>query len=186
MLVIVFLMFPVYLVFRIIYLIIQGQKPNFLREILMFVFVAYSLCLASQTVFPPYSYDYDKEAGTLSFFIDVKNKFAGFQYMPLDTIKSYFSADIKLSKSILKLLGKIFAFAPIGIFVPYFWSGAKKFVSVFLVGLCSSVFIQICHCFTGRTVDVDIFLLDLIGVLIGFGVFSLLGLIGKKKKDPVE
>ncbi len=186
MLIIIFLMFPIYLVFRIIYLISQGQKPNFLREVLMFVFVAYSLCLASQTVFPPYSYDYDKEAGTLSFFIDIKNKFAGVQFIPIETMKSYFSADIKLSKSIFKLLGKIFAFAPIGIFVPYLWSGAKKFVSVFLIGLCSSVFVQICHCFTGRIVDIDIFLLNLIGVLIGFGIFSLFGAFGKKKKDPVE
>ncbi len=72
------------------------------------------------------------------------------------------------SVSLVNLLGNVFVFSPIGIFIPLLWKRLRSFAKIALIGLGFTCFIETFQYFIGRSTDIDDIILNTVGVLIGY------------------
>ena len=89
----------------------------------------------------------------------------------------YFHARVAL----VNVFGNIAMFVPYGAFLPAMWRKLRKFYKSMLAGLLSIVLVEICQLLTLRgRCDVDDVLLNMIGIVVGYGIWKILP--HKKKK----
>ncbi len=159
---------PVYLIGRFSFCKIKKTKTNWFREITLFAFVIFLVGLASQTVIPKI------EMGVNGFgivqsgihetnLIPFKVLFETYQEVFVNGYINYF---------LINFLGNIILFIPFGLIIPLLWRPST--VKTILIGLCSSLFIEICQLFLTRGTDVDDLILNTTGVLLGILVFKFL------------
>lgn len=74
--------------------------------------------------------------------------------------------------SVMILLGNVIMFLPIGFFSTLLWRN-MSWKRILLVGLLTTLFIEVVQLFVGRSFDIDDILLNTLGVLLG-GLFCRL------------
>lgn len=98
-------------------------------------------------------------------------------FVPFKTISSYiqaiFDGSMNISIPIKNLVGNLFMFLPMGIFLPFFIVKINK-VSIFTISMIILLFfIEVIQLVTRRgSFDIDDFILNTLGALIGFGIWK--------------
>ena len=74
----------------------------------------------------------------------------------------------------INLFGNVVVFIPLGVFLPLIWIKTKNFGRFFLVSSGIIAVIELLQLFTLRGVlDVDDYLLNMVGLIVGFFVYRL-------------
>lgn len=82
-----------------------------------------------------------------------------------------------------KLLGNLLPFIPFGFLLPIAYSRIKAFFKVFLVGMFAVLFIEIFQYMTRLgSFDIDDIILNMVGVLSGYGTFGLVNHVLLKER----
>jgi len=71
-------------------------------------------------------------------------------------------------------LENILLFIPLGLMLPLIWEPYKKLWKTALCGITFSLLIELSQLFNGRVTDIDDLLMNTLGTLIGWGIFTLL------------
>ncbi len=77
------------------------------------------------------------------------------------------------SISLLNLAGNVLLFVPVGVLLPLAYPKCDCFRTLFLWSLGGIVCIETLQYFFGRVADVDDVILNVAGILLGFGVYRL-------------
>ena len=99
-------------------------------------------------------------------------------FVPFKTISTYikaiFNGSMNIDIPIKNLVGNLIMFLPMGIYLPYFIKKLNK-VSVFSIAMIISLFvIEVIQIVTKRgSFDIDDFILNMLGALIGFGIWKM-------------
>ena len=85
--------------------------------------------------------------------------------------------------AVINILGNIAMFVPYGVFLPAMWQKLRKAWKVFLAGTLSILAVEACQLLTLRgRFDIDDVLLNMIGIMLGYGLWRLTHRSPKKKK----
>ncbi|MCB5238571.1 VanZ family protein [Niallia circulans] len=95
----------------------------------------------------------------------------------LKTISTYinaiFSGNMNLDIPLKNLFGNLLMFLPMGIYLPYFVKRLKRISSFSVTFMIILLVIEITQSISRRgSFDIDDFILNTIGALIGFGVWT--------------
>ena len=83
----------------------------------------------------------------------------------------------------INIAGNIVMFVPFGAFLPALWPRLQRAWKAIPVGILSIVLIEMCQLLTLRgRCDVDDLLLNVIGIILGYGMWRLVQFCHKKKK----
>lgn len=166
---------PVWIVVRVIVLKYRDEKPSWLREIVLCLFVLWCTGTASQTIIPKFEFG-------ISGFGIVASRIHEVNLIPFKVIaNTYREAFVNGVRSyfFINFLGNIMMFMPFGFFVPLLWDRSNG--KVILLGCLASVFIEVCQLFLYRSTDIDDVILNVIGVVLGLLIFHLLRRITKDR-----
>ena len=87
-----------------------------------------------------------------------------------------FSREIDVAEYILNIL----LFIPLGFLLPIIWPNTNKIKQVVLSGVSFSLLIELSQLFTNRQTDIDDVLMNTLGTILGYLLFSILIRIVKK------
>ncbi|EOR21425.1 hypothetical protein A499_23332 [Niallia nealsonii AAU1] len=98
-------------------------------------------------------------------------------FVPFKTISTYinaiFSGNMNLDIPLKNLFGNLLMFLPMGIYLPYFIKRLKRISSFSVTFMIILLVIKITQSISRRgSFDIDDFILNTIGALIGFGVWK--------------
>jgi len=162
---------PIIIVVRVIAVSMfkkKGIKTSQWHEIGLVLFAVFLVGLASQTIIPKI------EFGVVGLNIVNHNLESKINLMPgqvfVDTwrecvINGYWNY------LIINFIGNICMFVPIGFCIPLLWNG-MLFWKTTLIGLGTSLFIELCQIPQVRGSDVDDLWLNTLGVVIGYVLFQ--------------
>lgn len=89
----------------------------------------------------------------------------------------------QVAVAVINILGNIVMFVPYGAFLPEMWHNLNRVWKVFLVGTLSIAAVEVCQLLTLRgRFDIDDVLLNVIGIMLGYGLWRLTHRLPKKKK----
>ncbi|MCI5936807.1 MAG: VanZ family protein [Eubacterium sp.] len=135
-------------------------------------FVFYTLVLAKVVLFPIYIFD---KAQIPMMYEGAENYIRFYQFVPFASIRNYFS-----SGTIIQLAGNIVLLFPLIIFWDIFTKGKKKISFLTIVGVCTSVLIELYQLLTnyltgfpGHVADIDDLILNSLGVFLAAGVIAI-------------
>ncbi len=99
-------------------------------------------------------------------------------FVPFQTINTYinaiFNGNINLDIAINNLVGNLILFLPMGIYLPYFFRRIKKASTFSIVMIILLIVIEVVQVVTRRgSFDIDDFILNMLGALIGFGIWKI-------------
>ena len=154
----------------------QGLISSPLREGLLHLFILYLFGLAGMVLWPGYHFEpSDGLWGDLVIHNARESWSSNLNLIPLRMVGNYLRAFRQgdLFYAVVMLFGNLGTFLPLGFFPALLFRnfGAKK---TLLFGLCFSLGAECCQFFLGRHCDVDDVLLNVAGVMLGYGLFWLL------------
>lgn len=164
------LFLPIWIFWRIWYRKKEIEEKPIIREILLFVFAEYFVCLAAVTIVPlPFS-----KAGApylnLDFFHQTYNNFlSAWNHTSSRTVWNETE----------NLLGNIILFLPLGFLLPLIYTKFRYFFKVLVVAFLCSFFIESTQYFISinwgynRIADIDDLALNVIGAVFGYLMFKL-------------
>lgn len=144
--------------FRICYLVTNKQKIVLYKELCMLIFGVYILCLFQ----------------VVTFQDDVS--WSSNNFIPFREILRY---DITSRLFIKNVLGNMIMFLPFGFFVSFYLKSEKIYLPVILT-LIASISIELVQLSIGRVFDVDDIILNLLGGIIGYFIYSIFRIISEK------
>lgn len=144
---------------RIAYIIKYKPKVIFYKEMLMFGFIIYVLCLFYVVTFQDVSWSTSN-------------------YVPFKEMFRYTIGSRMFFKNVI---GNMIMFLPFGFFVAYFLK-LNKARYILLLSLIVSVTVETIQKSIGRVFDVDDIILNVIGGLFGFIIFKFIYFL--KSKSP--
>ena len=147
---------------RVVYLIKNKSEFVFYKEILMLGFILYIMALFRVVTFQDVSW-------------------SSSNFIPF---KEMFRYDFGSAMFYKNVVGNMLMFIPFGFFTSYFLK-LKKFYSVFLLTLLTSVTIETTQLLIGRVFDIDDIILNVIGGLIGYFIFKIIYKIKLLKKELI-
>lgn len=194
----------------IIYILIKYKsfkgisKDNILPEIAKCLLLLWSVGLLGVTLFPdinvhiisgspilnirfPSGISWEISPDGIENISSIAIRTGGVNLIPFATIRAFFA--VKAPSNIaqgdwilvrtINLLGNVALFVPLGFLFPFINKKNRllKTFGTFAVCICVLEFLQR---FTGRACDIDDFILNISGVLIGYVFYKLLSLILKK------
>jgi len=95
-----------------------------------------------------------------------------FNLIPFD----WLNAPNSTHQLVTEVIPNILMFIPFGIFTPIAFTKMRKFYKVALVTLLLTVSIETFQYFIGRSADIDDVLANLLGGIIGYGIFKIASL----------
>lgn len=144
---------------RIADIIKNRKEVLFYREILLLFFMIYVLCLFQIVTFEdPMIATYDNH----------------FNLIPLKEILRYSFGSRLFFKNVI---GNLVMFVPYGFFASYYTKMDNKRYAFILI-LFASVTIEMTQLAIGRVFDIDDIILNVIGGMIGYGVYRMLSKLG--------
>ncbi|MCE5204382.1 MAG: VanZ family protein [Actinomycetia bacterium] len=170
----VLVLLPVYMLFRALYLLIKRRKPVWAHELLLAVGAAYGISLVSQTLLPQSIYGLeDLEYYTQNMFQCHRS----YNLIPMRTVWAYlFTQNDRVndwgSVALLNLSANIGLFIPLGVLAPMLGRRLRRLRSTVLLGLAISFAIEAGQYLIGRSADVDDLILNVFGVVIGYGIWA--------------
>ncbi len=144
--------------FRVCYLIKNQEKIIIYKELLMLSFAIYILCLFQ----------------VVTFQDDVT--WSSNNFIPFKEILRY---DITSRLFIKNVIGNMLLVLPFGFFTSYYLKVEKPHLPVILT-LIASTSIEIVQMSIGRVFDIDDIILNLVGGIFGFLLYSILKTIGER------
>lgn len=150
----IFICSVIMVILRIAYLIKNKQRFVFYKEIFMFVFVIYMMCLFYVVTFQD---------------IDAKGM-SGYNIIPFREMFRYQIGSRLFFKNVI---GNLIMFVPFGFFTAYIIR-ETKLKWVLLITLIVSVTIEVTQTQIGRVFDIDDVILNIIGGVIGYYLFSFI------------
>ena len=150
--------------FRICYLIKSKEKLVLYKELSMLIFGIYILCLFQ----------------VVTFQDDVS--WATNNFIPFKEIMRYNITSRLFFKNVV---GNMIMFLPFGFFVSYYLKSEKLTLPLFLI-LIASVSIEVVQLLIGRVFDVDDIILNILGGLLGYGIYYVLRRIGERLPNFVR
>lgn len=144
--------------FRVCYLIKNHEKIVLYKELLMLSFAIYILCLFQ----------------VVTFQDDVT--WSSNNFIPFKEILRY---DITSRLFIKNVIGNMLLVLPFGFFTSYYLKVEKSYLPVILT-LIASTAIETVQMSIGRVFDVDDIILNLVGGILGYFLYSILKTIGEK------
>ncbi|MFI3307293.1 MAG: VanZ family protein [Mycoplasmatota bacterium] len=163
---------PIIVIVR--YIRVRAMHKHLLRtsihhEIGIILFVVFLIGLASQTIIPKI------EFGNTNQFI-VGYGMGSINLIPFKVIIETYTAvfvDRYFNYFLINFIGNIVMFMPIGFFAPLLWENIS-FKKTVVIGLLSSLFIEICQLPQARGTDIDDIWINTLGCILGFGVYIIL------------
>ncbi len=144
-----FISLVILIFFRITYLYKNKMPFVFYKEVLMLSFVIYILCLFQMVTF--------RDVSTFS-----RNNFVLFK----EILRYNWGSPLFIKN----VLGNILMFLPYGFYMSYYLK-LKKIPGILVLTLATSTLIETMQLSIGRCFDVDDILLNVIGGLIGYGIY---------------
>ncbi|MEH6945109.1 VanZ family protein [Bacillus sp. JJ722] len=169
-----FVLLPLYLVARFIYIKKKKKQLKLRKELLLILFVLYIVGLASQTILPKWGISLISQTG--EFYIDTKDEI---NLLPLYTIyRHLFYVDMGDwgSNALITIIAKILLFLPLGFFIPLIWKEWNSSRKIFYLGVFLSFILEIAQLFIRRSADIDDVIFNTLGVIVGYGLY----LVSKK------
>ena len=148
----------------------QNRNTYILTVMVILVFIAYVAVLVKITLIK----------GTTLPRI-VQNLQAGraplraLNLVPFQTIRDYiqFSSEMGFLRWFSNLAGNLFIFVPLGLYLPILFSSMRKFFRALLVIMAVSISLEaLQYLFATGSTDIDDLLLNTLGGILGFGLFS--------------
>lgn len=158
----------------------QKKLSNPRREFFLSLFVGY-IFVIMLFLFTPNSYIASKGINLthehFDFIGTFKDRFLegswGINFIPFRTIKSYIKYS-GLFHCLVNILGNVIIFIPIGLLLPIILNRYKSFFKIIIISFSISIIIEFIQFFIGRSVDIDDIILNTIGGLLGYIVYTLL------------
>lgn len=155
----------------------NGLQSSFWREIALAVFWMYCGGMAVLTLTPTW---------VVSSLVDVFHGYswnaAHYPFFSIGTINlqlfQTFAAD---SWSLYNIAGNLIMFLPFGFFAALLWRGST-WKRALIVAFGITVTIEFCQLVVGRAFDVDDLLLNIIGTMMGYGLWLLFRLLPAAQK----
>lgn len=144
--------------FRICYLVVNHEKIIIHKELLMFIFGIYILCLFQVVTFQ------DDTTWSSNNFI------------PFQEILRY---DVTSRLFFKNVVGNMLMFLPFGIFTSYYLKSERITLPLVLT-LIASISIEVVQMSIGRVFDIDDIILNLCGGILGYLVYSILKTISEQ------
>lgn len=183
----------IYLVIRVIYFKKSKKKPDLTKEISTTLLIALAVGILSQTVFPQINFGVGD-----GFYLNFSGLVLGYEnggffyelmpdaerslnLVPFKTIcaflfsegNAYLPKDVLNTRRVINLLGNVFLFVPLGFLLPLSYKKAEKFGIMFLIGSAYVLFIEITQHFIYRISDIDDYILNMLGIMLGFGIYKI-------------
>ncbi|MDZ4181222.1 MAG: VanZ family protein [Coriobacteriia bacterium] len=171
----VVLLLPVYVLFRLAYLMLRRQKPAWSCELLFALCAAYGIALVSQTLLPSSVYGIED----LEIYVQtITGGYRSYNLIPMNTIGAYlFTQNDRVSDwgsvALLNLSANVALFVPLGLLAPITGERFRRLRSVLTLGLAVTLAIEIGQFLIGRSADVDDVMLNVLGAGIGYGLWVL-------------
>ena len=146
------------------------------REGGLYLFAGYLAGLAAMILWPGYHFEAtDGLWGNLVIHNARESLLSSMNLVPFRMIADYFRSfgEGELFYAIVFLIGNICVFLPLGFFPPLLFRGVSA-GKVFAIGLGYSLCGEILQFFLGRHCDVDDVILNMLGVMAGYGLYRLL------------
>lgn len=153
----------VMIVLRVSYLIKNKVKIVLHKEVFTFIFVIYIMCLFYVVTFQ----DIDGQS------------ISGYNIIPF---KEMFRYSIGSRLFFKNVIGNLIMFIPFGFFTAYILRECKL-RWILVITFIISITIEITQFYIGRVFDIDDIILNNIGGMIGYFIFSFIYNIGRKKED---
>ena len=99
------------------------------------------------------------------------------QYIPEQINLIPFSNEIDIVAYILNIV----LFVPLGLLAPIIWKKMDKLINVLCAGFGFTLLIEVSQLLNFRSTDIDDVILNVLGAVVGFGVYKLLDKITKSK-----
>lgn len=152
----------------------RGQTPLWPREVALALFILFCAGMAALLFDLLYPWHYHPA----SVARVLKARFGSGQdinLVPLYTIRRFIAlvqtTGIELFS--INLIGNVVMFVPIGFGLPLLWRRWQRWYKMLLCALLLPVCIEALQLFLPRSVDIDDVLLNALGVLLGWGLYSL-------------
>ncbi len=154
----------------------QGLRSSALREWMLQLFILCLFGLAGMVLWPGYHFEgSDGLWGNLVIHNARESWGSNMNLIPLRMVRDYLRAfrEGDLFYAVVMFFGNLFTFSPLGFFPALLFRefGAKK---TCLLGLGFSLGAECCQFFLGRHCDVDDVLLNVLGVMLGYGLYRLI------------
>lgn len=146
-----FIVITILVSIRVAYILIHRAKFTLYKELLMLLSIIYIMCLFYVVTFQDVSWS--------------SSNFIPFREM--------FRYDFGSYMFMRNIAGNLLLFMPFGFFVSYFLK-TKRGSIIFLLSLIASLTIETTQLLIGRVFDVDDIILNIVGGLIGFGLYYIL------------
>ncbi len=193
----------IYIITRKIYFTKSEKKPDMTKEICSMLLAACAVSILSETVFPRIAVGFTEgfhiqlnftsglvlgyENGDFFRFVSHGVE-RSINLVPFKTVLQFFSAeDARFSqevwnvKRVINLFGNVFLFVPLGFLLPKACEKAEKFSVMFLIGSAYVLFIEITQFFIYRATDIDDYILNMFGIVMGFCIYKAI-----KKRLPAK
>lgn len=93
-----------------------------------------------------------------------------------------FEEDDVINHFIVEVLPNIMMFIPLGIFIPVVYRNKRKLVNITILVMLVTFGVEFIQYFIGRSSDINDIITNLLGGIIGYGIFILGNKIFKNKK----
>lgn len=183
----------IYLIIRAICFAKGKNKPDLTKEISTTLLIALAVGILSQTVFPQINFGVGD-----GFYLNFSGLVLGYEnggffyelmpdterslnLVPFKTIgaflfsegNAYLPADVLAIRRVINLLGNVLLFVPLGFLLPLSYKKAGKFGIMFLIGSAYVLLIEITQYFIYRISDIDDYILNMLGIMLGFWVYKI-------------
>ncbi|MBR1385961.1 MAG: VanZ family protein [Bacilli bacterium] len=148
---IVFVSLIIIISFRLSYLYKNKIRIVLYKEIILFFFSFYALCL-------------------FQIVTSQDTQIGGSNFVPFKEIMRY---ELFSRLFIKNVIGNVLLFLPYGFFAGKYFSGKNKTITFFLI-LLASLSIEFTQLYIGRVFDVDDIILNVLGGMIGYLVYLFL------------
>lgn len=96
-------------------------------------------------------------------------------FIPFKTIHEFLASNNNVDSweqfSMLNLIANIFFFMPLGFLLPILWRVFESVKNIVLFGFVFTCGIEFIQYFIGRSSDIDDVILNLISIVIGYGIY---------------
>ena len=168
------LVIPAWIIFRIgcaLYLKHTNNRLAIKKEGLLFLLAIYVGSIMAVTIAPASILGFNDPNATRLNLVPVINTTTYY----LKTLKDH--DDVAAMHALENIIGNLILFVPLGILLPCLFSSARSFKIVFTICVISSFSIEVIQFFlwqfgTFRTVDVDDLIMNTIGGILGWIIYS--------------
>ncbi|MBU5299502.1 VanZ family protein [Clostridium sporogenes] len=92
-----------------------------------------------------------------------------------------FSGNIDVMGYVLNIV----LFIPLGFLLPLIWTGCNKWKFITIVGSVFSILIELSQLFNNRRTDIDDFILNTLGAIVGYCLYKILNRVKKKDTQTI-